>query len=71
MRFSEQTYRKAPQKPPSSVNVNALNPSTVHVTWRYVQPTLEEEPLLGFKVSMGKLLLYQNFQLLNGVSKPN
>ncbi|CAA9998770.1 unnamed protein product [Nesidiocoris tenuis] len=49
-RYLEQTYRKAPQKPPSSVNVNALNPSTVHVTWRYVQPTLEEEPLLGFKV---------------------
>ncbi|CAH1981398.1 unnamed protein product [Acanthoscelides obtectus] len=46
----ERTYRKAPQKPPSSVNVTGVNPSTVRVTWRYVQPSLEEEPLQGYKV---------------------
>lgn len=46
----EKTYRKAPQKPPSSVHVRGINPSTVHVVWRYVQPSLEEEPLIGYKV---------------------
>lgn len=49
-RYKERTYRKAPQKPPSSVQVNPVNPSTVRVTWRYVQPTDEEEPLIGYKV---------------------
>ncbi|CAH4035672.1 unnamed protein product [Pieris brassicae] len=49
-RYLERTYRKAPQKPPASVNVWAVNPSTVRVVWRYVQPTSEEEPLLGYKV---------------------
>lgn len=48
--FTERTYRKAPQKPPSSVAVFGVNPSTVRVTWRYVQPSLEEEPLQGYKV---------------------
>lgn len=46
----ERTYRKAPQKPPSSVHVYGINPSTVKVVWRYVQPSLEEEPLKGYKV---------------------
>lgn len=49
-RYLERTYRKAPQKPPASVNVWAVNPSTVRVVWRYVQPTDEEEPLIGYKV---------------------
>lgn len=48
--FTERTYRKAPQKPPSSVLINGLNPDTIQVTWRYVQPTLEEEPIKGYKV---------------------
>lgn len=46
----ERTYRKAPQKPPSSVRVYGINPSTVKVVWRYVQPSLEEEPLQGYKI---------------------
>lgn len=50
-RYLERTFRKAPQKPPASVNVWAYNPSTVRVVWRYVQPTDEEEPLLGYKVT--------------------
>jgi len=41
---------KAPQKPPSSVRVYGINPSTVKVQWRYVQPSLDEEPLQGYKV---------------------
>lgn len=49
--FTERTYRKAPQKPPSSVVVEGINPSTVKVSWRYVQPSLEEEPLRGYKVN--------------------
>lgn len=49
-RYLERTYRKAPQKPPSSVNVYGINPSEVRVVWRYVQPSLEEEPLIGYKI---------------------
>jgi hypothetical protein len=48
--IAERTFRKAPQKPPSSVHVYGINPSTVKVVWRYVQPSLEEEPLKGYKV---------------------
>uniref|UniRef100_A0A224X5J2 Putative receptor mediating netrin-dependent axon guidance n=1 Tax=Panstrongylus lignarius TaxID=156445 RepID=A0A224X5J2_9HEMI len=49
-RYLEKTYRKAPQKPPSSVNVFGIDPSTVRVVWRYVQPSSEEEPLQGYKI---------------------
>lgn len=49
-RFLEKTFRKPPQKPPSSVHIRGINPSTVHVVWRYVQPSVEEEPLIGYKV---------------------
>jgi len=49
-RFLEKTYRKAPQKPPSSVHLKALNPTSVRVVWRYVTPSAEEEPLIGYKV---------------------
>lgn len=48
--FVERTYRKAPQKPPSSVHVYGVDPSTVRVVWRYVGVTMEEEPIQGFKV---------------------
>lgn len=48
--FAERTYRKAPQKPPSSVQLYGVNPSTVRVVWRYVGVTMEEEPIQGFKV---------------------
>lgn len=48
--IAERTYRKAPQKPPSSVHVFGINPSTVRVVWRYVGVTLEEEPIQGYKV---------------------
>ena len=46
----ERTFKKAPLKPPTTVQVNAVNPSTVRVTWRYVAPSIEEEPLIGYKV---------------------
>ncbi|XP_050293568.1 contactin isoform X2 [Anthonomus grandis grandis] len=49
-RYMERTFRKAPQKPPSSVRVYGINPSTIKVQWRYVQPSLEEEPLQGYKI---------------------
>ncbi|XP_037963096.2 contactin [Plutella xylostella] len=54
-RYLERTFRKAPQKPPASVNVWAVNPSTVRVVWRYVQPTDEEEPLIGYKVRVWEI----------------
>lgn len=52
--FTERTFRKAPQKPPSAVSVHGVDPSTVRVVWRYVAPSLEEEPLIGYKVNTMK-----------------
>nr|XP_018910733.1 PREDICTED: contactin [Bemisia tabaci] len=49
-RFLERTYRKAPQKPPSSVAIHPVNPDTIKVTWRYVAPSIDEEPVMGYKV---------------------
>lgn len=49
-RYLERTYRKAPQKPPTSVHIYGVNPSTVRVVWRYIQPSLEEEPVQGYKI---------------------
>ena len=49
-KFLERTFKKAPLKPPTTVHVVAVNPSTVRVTWRYVAPSIEEEPLIGYKV---------------------
>ncbi|XP_037885201.1 contactin [Glossina fuscipes] len=49
-RAEERTYRKAPQKPPSSVHIYGINPSTVRVVWRYVSPAQDEEPIEGYKV---------------------
>lgn len=54
-RFIERTYRKAPQRPPASVFVHRVNPSTVKVVWRYVQPSFDEEPLEGFKIRVWEL----------------
>merc|ERR1712173_509209 len=39
-----------PQKPPTAVQVYGINPSTIKVTWRYVAPTVQEEPLTGYKI---------------------
>lgn len=49
-RYIERTYKKAPQKPPFSVQVYGVNPSMVRVVWRYVNPSPEEEPLQGYKI---------------------
>ena len=49
-RFLERTYRRAPQNPPSSVHVFGRNPTSVRVTWRYVQNVEGEEPVIGFKI---------------------
>lgn len=32
--------------------VYGVNPTTIKVVWRYVQPSLEEEPLQGYKVNI-------------------
>lgn len=50
--FTERTYKNAPQKPPSSVDIEGINPDTICVTWRYVAPSIEEEPIKGYKVCL-------------------
>lgn len=32
------------------MHVYGINPSTVRVVWRYVGVTMEEEPIMGYKV---------------------
>eukprot|EP00095_Tigriopus_kingsejongensis_P002293 maker-scaffold400_size182785-snap-gene-0.21 protein:Tk02293 transcript:maker-scaffold400_size182785-snap-gene-0.21-mRNA-1 annotation:"PREDICTED: contactin-like" len=49
-RFLERTFKLRPQKPPTAVQVYGINPSAIRVTWRYVAPSVEEEPLTGYKV---------------------
>jgi hypothetical protein len=49
-RSEERTFKKAPQKPPTAVKVEAYDPNTVKVTWRYVTTSTDEEPLLGYRV---------------------
>lgn len=49
-RYMERTYRKAPQKPPSSVHITGMNPTTIKIVWRYVSPSQEEEPIQGYKI---------------------
>jgi len=39
------------------VTVYGVDPSTVRVVWRYVAPSLEEEPLIGYKVKNFFLIL--------------
>ena len=46
----ERTFKLRPQKPPTAVQVYGINPSTIRVTWRYVSPSVEEEPLTGYKI---------------------
>lgn len=46
----ESTYKAAPQKPPNAVKIYGINPSTIRVTWRYVSPSQDEEPIKGFKI---------------------
>merc|ERR1719438_372266 len=49
-RFLERTFKMRPQKQPTAVQVIGINPSTIKVTWRYVAPTVQEEPLTGYKI---------------------
>ena len=49
-RFIERTFKMRPQKPPTAVQVHGINPSTIRVSWRYVAPTVQEEPLTGYKI---------------------
>jgi hypothetical protein len=47
----QRTYKAAPQRPPTSVNVRALDATSVMVTWRGgATVTSDEEPILGYKV---------------------
>merc|ERR1712038_1532239 len=49
-RFIERTFKMRPQKQPTAVQVFGINPTTIKVTWRYVAPTVQEEPLTGYKI---------------------
>lgn len=47
--------------------VYGMNPTTIKVVWRYVQPSLEEEPLQGYKVCIIKYFqvsLYSNEDII-------
>ena len=49
--FLSRTYKAAPQRAPTSVNVKARDSTSVIVTWRGVATvTADEEPILGYKV---------------------
>ncbi|XP_050100496.1 contactin isoform X1 [Anopheles aquasalis] len=54
-RYLERTYRKAPQKPPSSVTIEGINPSTIQVDWRYIAPSQDEEPVQGYKIRIWEI----------------
>ncbi|XP_052867950.1 contactin [Anopheles cruzii] len=54
-RYLERTYRKAPQKPPSSVEIKGINPSTIYVVWRYIAPSQDEEPVQGYKIRIWEM----------------
>ncbi|XP_037271064.2 contactin [Rhipicephalus microplus] len=48
--FVAKTFKAAPLRPPTSVKVHALSPTSVRVTWRGVVPSIEEESIQGYKV---------------------
>ncbi|KAH9425880.1 Contactin-3 [Dermatophagoides pteronyssinus] len=49
--FLARTFKAAPQQPPTSVNVTAIDSHSVLVTWRGISSlTNAEEPISGYKV---------------------
>jgi len=48
--FLARTFKAAPLRPPSAVKVSAIDDTTVSVTWRGVDTTNIEEPIIGYKV---------------------
>ncbi|GAB6020063.1 hypothetical protein CHUAL_002802 [Chamberlinius hualienensis] len=48
--FIMRTFKSAPLKPPTSVQIEAVSHSSIRVKWRASTPSQEEEPLQGFKV---------------------
>ena len=47
----QRTYKAAPQRPPTSVNVKARDATSVFVTWRGgATVSSDEEPIIGYKV---------------------
>lgn len=50
-RVLQRTYKAAPQRPPTSVKVRAIDRTSVMVTWRGgASVTVAEEPIIGYKV---------------------
>ncbi|UYV67456.1 CNTN3 [Cordylochernes scorpioides] len=50
MPYLARTFKSAPQRAPTSVQVKALSPTSVLVSWRGVLTTSDEEPIVGYKV---------------------
>ncbi|KAG9511106.1 Contactin, partial [Fragariocoptes setiger] len=49
--FLIKTFKAAPQRPPTSVQLKAVDSTSVQVSWRGVSgTTTNEEPILGYKV---------------------
>jgi hypothetical protein len=49
--FLARTYKAAPQRQPTSVNITAIDSHSVMVTWRGITTlTNAEEPIIGYKV---------------------
>lgn len=49
--FLARTYKAAPQRPPTSLNITAIDSHSVMVTWRGITTfTNAEEPIIGYKV---------------------
>ncbi|UYV67454.1 CNTN3 [Cordylochernes scorpioides] len=57
MPYLARTFKSAPQRAPTSVQVKALSPTSVLVSWRGVLTTSDEEPIVGYKVESQLALL--------------
>ncbi|XP_023243533.1 contactin-like [Centruroides sculpturatus] len=49
-KFLARTYKAAPLRPPTNVEVKAVSPTVVAVKWRGILTSTEEEPIMGYKV---------------------
>lgn len=49
-KFLARTFKAAPLRPPTSVEVKAISPTAVAVKWRGILTSTEEEPIMGYKV---------------------
>ncbi|XP_055933759.1 contactin-like isoform X2 [Argiope bruennichi] len=48
--FLARTFKAAPLRPPTNVEIRTIGPYSIQVSWRGVLPSTEEEPIKGYKV---------------------